>query len=98
MPSFRVRLTATDAAGVTLATAEGLQSGDPWSELLATPDLLTNPSGCTGPYFDFVELPLTNADGGAYLEKAVVEFRPSSDEASVAQIGAPVLANETGCA
>jgi hypothetical protein len=98
MPSFRTRFTGAESGGITLATLGGFQAGDPWSELSAAPDLQTNPSGCSGPYLDYIELSQTDADGNDYVQKVSVDFRPTDDEASIAEVRAPVQVYEEGCA
>ncbi|MRX42741.1 hypothetical protein [Agromyces kandeliae] len=93
-PRFLIEFTGPSAVGVELTTQQGIQAGDPWSDLLSEPGLVTNPTGCSGPYVDFVELTGVNVDGGAYSIPIAVDFRPTADDARVARVGAPVPATE----
>ncbi|GAA1059693.1 hypothetical protein [Agromyces bracchium] len=93
-PRFLIEFTSPSAVGVELTTEQGIQAGDPWSDVLEEPGLVTNPTGCSGPYVDFVELTGVNVDGGAYSIPIVVDFRPTADEALVARVGAPVPSTE----
>lgn len=97
-PSFRVRFTGAESAGITLATVDGVGAGSAWSELDSFPELQTNPSGCSGPYLDFVEFPETWPDGTEHVRKVAVEFQPSEDGASIGMVRAPVPVYEDGCA
>ncbi|MGH3704372.1 MAG: hypothetical protein ACRDT9_07060 [Agromyces sp.] len=90
LPSFSVRFTAPTSGDTEQTTDEGYQVGAVWTELVAEPALQTNPSGCSGPYLDFVEVPMTDADGNAYDQRVAVVFRPSDDESAVAWISAPL--------
>ncbi|KQW04036.1 hypothetical protein ASC66_16385 [Leifsonia sp. Root4] len=98
MPSFRTRFTGAESAGITLTTLEQISAGSSWSELSATPELQTNPSGCSGPYLDYVEYQETDADGNTYVQKVSVDFRPTDDGATVGEVRAPVPVYEEGCA
>jgi hypothetical protein len=95
-PRFRVEITGPSAFGVQLTTDHGVQVGGSWAELLAEPGLGTNVP-CSGPYLDFVEVEGVDADGGAHVIRIGVDFRPTSDEATVARIGAPIAVSG-GCA
>lgn len=97
-PSYRVMFTGAESHSIALATTEGRQTGDSWTDLIAAPNLQTNPSGCSGPYTDFVEYPVTGADGTEYLYKISVDYRPTGDGQSIASIGAPMFVAEDGCA
>ncbi|MDF2576496.1 MAG: hypothetical protein K0S05_3408 [Agromyces sp.] len=89
-PNFVVGFTGPEALGVDLATADGRHVGDPWGDLLDAPGVMTNPTECSGPYLEFVELQGENPDGTPAVLKISVEFRPSDDDSGVARIGAPV--------
>jgi hypothetical protein len=95
-PRFRVELTGPIVSGVQLTTAQGVQAGQPWADLLAEPGLATD-LPCSGPYLDFVEIHGVNPDGGAYTARIGVDFRPTADEATVARVGAPIAVSP-GCA
>jgi hypothetical protein len=97
-PNFMVLFTGSEAMGVDLTTSDGRHVGDPWSDLLDAPGVMTNPSECSGPYLEFVELHGENPDGTPSVLKISVEFRASDDESGVARIGAPVPVLEDGCA
>ncbi len=97
-PSFRVRFTDAESTGIALATLNGPHAGYAWSELSASAGLQTNPSGCSGPYLDYVEFPETDADGVEYVQKVAVDFRPTDDGASIGEVRAPVPVYEEGCA
>lgn len=91
-PRFLVEFTGPTALDVELTTEQGVHAGSPWGALLAEPGLQTNPSGCSGPYLDFVQVDGANADGTGYTVKVTVDFRPTGDESGIARIGAPVPA------
>jgi hypothetical protein len=93
-PRFLVQVTAGGSDGVELRSSDGRHVGDGWSELLAAPTIMTNPSGCSGPYADYVEV---DAGAGA-LMKVSVDFRPTEDLAAIGVISAPVPVYEDGCA
>ena len=96
-PRFMVEFTGPSALGIDLTTVQGVHAGEPWADLLAEPGLATNPSGCSGPYLDFVEVDGVNADGTPFTVRVSVDFRPTADESVVARVGAPVPASD-GCA
>ena len=93
-PRFLVQATAAEAGGVDLQSSDGRHVGDSWPELLAAPTIMTNPSGCSGPYADFVEVD----DGAGGLTKVSVDFRSTEDLTAIAVIGAPVPVSDEGCA
>jgi len=97
-PAFMVRFTATSARDVALNTADGRHAGGGWDELLAVQDLRQNPSGCSGPYLDYVEDSRVTPDGAPYVVKVSVEFRPTEDTSTIESIAAPVPVYEDGCA
>lgn len=97
-PNFMVLFTGPEALGVDLATSDGRHVGDPWSDLLDTQGIMTNPTECSGPYLEFVEVHGETPDGTPSVLKISVEFRASDDESDVARIGAPVPVFEDGCA
>ncbi|WP_353827470.1 hypothetical protein [Agromyces sp. SYSU T0242] len=93
-PRFSIRFTGPSALGVELVTANGRHPGDPWDELLAAPGLRTNPSRCSGPYLDFIEVTRVDADGSDDVVPVVVDFWPTDDQALIASVGAPIPAWE----
>jgi len=97
MPSFLVRFTGPEAVGVRLETTSGVAAGAAWTELEQLPELQTNPSGCSGPYTDFLDTPAVNPDGEAYVSRTSVDFRQSDDGLTVAAVRAPVAVTP-GCA
>lgn len=96
-PSFLVRFTGPEAAGVRLETISGIGAGAAWTELEQLPELQTNPSGCSGPYVDFMDEPAVNADGEAYVSRTGVDFVESEDGLTVAAVRAPIAVSG-GCA
>jgi hypothetical protein len=74
--------------------AEGHDVGGSWEELVAVADLQQDPSGCSGPYLEYVE-ESREAVGAPGTMKISVEFRPSEDSSIVESIAAPVRVN--GC-
>ncbi|MGW9181918.1 hypothetical protein [Agromyces sp. NPDC055661] len=96
-PAFTVRYTGSTARDVSLSTIGGPDVGAGWDELIALPELRQNPSGCSGPYLEYVEESRA-AVGGPGTVKISVEFRPSEDSATIAAIDAPVPVYENGCA
>jgi hypothetical protein len=98
LPAFRVAFTAAASGHLDLTTSGGHHVGDAWIDLLAEPNLRTNPSGCSGPYIDFVEIAFTRDDGVEYGQKFAVEFQPSEDETTLDRAAAPVAIFEDGCA
>lgn len=97
-PGFRVTFTAAGYGGVDLLTDDGHHVGDSWTELLAEPELRTNPTGCSGPYLDFIEVTVVWSDGTEHLNKVGVDFQPSDDETLVSLVRAPMAIYEDGCA
>ena len=89
-PSFSVWFSTPMSGEAELTTAEGYQVGAEWAGLVSEPALQTNPSGCSGPYLDFVVVPLTDSDGNLYDQRVAVVFRASDDESTVARISAPL--------
>jgi len=94
---IQVEFTGPSALGVELTTVQGVHAGEPWADLLVEPGLATNPSGCSGPYLEFVEVDGVNPDGTPYTTRVSVDFRPTADESAVARVGAPVPVYD-GCA
>jgi len=97
MPSFRVRFAGPEAAGVRLETTSGVAAGAAWTELDQLPELQTNPSGCSGPYTDFLDKPAVNPDGEAYVSRTSVDFQQSDDGLTIAAVRAPIAVTP-GCA
>lgn len=98
LPAFRVQFTAPDAFGVALTDLSGRQVGGSWADLTSDPAIQTNPSGCSGPYVDFISQPETWPDGTEHVQKVSVDFQPDEGAASIARIGAPMSVHEDGCA
>lgn len=96
-PEFLVRFAGAEARGIELASPDGRHVGDDWAALLAEPDVRTVPSGCSGPYLDFVELDEVDPVSGTTM-KVSVEFDPTSDESAIASISAPMPVYDDGCA
>lgn len=97
MPSFRVRFSGPEAAGLQLETASGIAVGAAWTEVEQLPELQTNPSGCSGPYTDFLDESEVNPDGQAYVSRTSVDFVESEDGLTVAAVRAPIAVTD-GCA
>lgn len=98
LPAFRVQFTAPEAFGVALTDLGGRQVGGSWADLTSDPAIQTNPSGCSGPYVDFISQPETWPDGTEHVQKVSVDFQPDEAEAFIARIGAPMSVHEDGCA
>jgi hypothetical protein len=98
LPAFRVEFTEAQAFGLPLTDMTGRQVGGSWADLTGDPDIQTNPSGCSGPYVDFVAQPVVWPDGTEHVQKVSVDFRPDDDAVSIARIGAPMSVHEEGCA
>ncbi|MEF3404295.1 hypothetical protein [Agromyces sp. CCNWLW203] len=98
MPSFSVQFTGPEAVGVALLTEEGVVAGASWAELEATPGLQSNPSGCSGPYLDYVTFDETWPDGTVHEARYGVDFTASADESIVERVRAPLRVNQEGCA
>lgn len=96
-PEFLVRFAGAEALGIELASPDGRHVGEGWSSLLAEPAIRTVPSGCSGPYLDFVELDDVDSVSGTRM-KVSVEFDPTSDESAIASISAPMPVYDDGCA
>ncbi|MBM7504345.1 hypothetical protein ACFPER_12715 [Agromyces aurantiacus] len=96
-PEFLIRFTGPEARGFELASTDGRHVGDDWSVLMADPAVRTVPSGCSGPYLDFVELDAVHSGVEEKL-KISVEFRPTDDQSAIASIAAPVPVYDDGCA
>lgn len=94
-PGFRVAFATADSGEIGLLTEEGHQVGSSWADLLAEPELRANPSGCSGPYLDFIEVTIQWSVGTQHLRVAV-ELQPSDDETVVSSVRAPVAVD--GCA
>lgn len=97
MPAFRVQFTGPEAFGIVLSDVGGRRVGGSWDELMGEPGIQTNPSGCSGPYVDFVSQPRATPDGTPFVQKVSVDFQPSDDRATIARIGAPMTVHENGC-
>ena len=98
LPAFRVEFTEPEAFGISLTDVTGRQVGGLWADLTGDPDIQTNPSGCSGPYVDFIAQPVVWPDGTEHVQKVSVDFRPDDDIASIARISAPMSVYEDGCA
>jgi hypothetical protein len=97
-PSFGVVFTGPDAAGVALATEQGVVAGASWAALSAMPGLQVNPSGCSGPYLDYTTHDETWPDGTVHEKRYGVDFIANDDESSIARVRAPLPIHEDGCA
>ncbi|GAA1802639.1 hypothetical protein [Agromyces neolithicus] len=97
-PSFGVVLTGPDSAGVALTTEQGVVAGASWAELVAMPGLQVNPSGCSGPYLDYITREETWPDGTVHEKRFGVDFVANEDESSIARVRAPLPIHEDGCA
>jgi hypothetical protein len=90
-PSFLVRFTGPEAGGLRLETTAGVAAGAAWTDLEALAELQTNPSGCSGPYLDFVDdAPAVNPAGETYVSRTSVDFVKSEDGLTVAAVRAPI--------
>jgi hypothetical protein len=96
-PAFMVLFNAASAGGMELSTVEGRHAGEGWDDLMAAPGLRLNPSDCSGPYLDYLEQDVVNADGEPYVRTVSVEFRRDEDSASISSIAAPIGVYD-GCA
>ena len=97
-PSFGVVFTGPDSAGVALTTEQGVVAGVSWAELEAVPGLQVNPSGCSGPYFDYITHDETWPDGTVHEQRYGVDFIANDDDSSIARVRAPLAIHEDGCA
>ena len=98
LPAFRVQFTGPEALGIQLTDVGGRRVGGSWAELTSDPGIQTNPSGCSGPYVDFISQPEVWPDGTEHVQKVSVDFQPDEGAASIARIGAPMSVHEEGCA
>jgi hypothetical protein len=97
-PGFRVVFTQPQSSGVSLSTAQRISVGDSWSDLQAMPDLQVNPSGCSGPYLDYIEREEAWSDGTVHVRRFGVDFTNEDDPDAVTRVGAPIPIYEDGCA
>ena len=97
-PSFRVQFKDSQSSGVALTTFDGIGVGYSWSDLQAIPDLQVNPSGCSGPYLDYIERDETWADGTVHAQRYGVDFTNLDDPDAITEVGAPMPIHEDGCA
>jgi hypothetical protein len=98
LPAFKVQYTGPEAMGVMLKDVDDRHVGGSWADLMSDPGLLTNPSGCSGPYVDYVTFEVERPDGVHYAQKVSVDFVSTDDDASIERIGAPMPVYEDGCA
>ncbi|WP_159601442.1 hypothetical protein [Agromyces humi] len=96
-PEFSVIFTGSQTADVTLTTAQGVTAGTSWADLEANPALQTNPSGCSGPYLDFITREETWSDGTVHEQRYGVDFSPDPDGTIIERVRAP-LGIYDGCA
>ncbi|MRG61499.1 hypothetical protein GE115_16705 [Agromyces sp. CFH 90414] len=73
-PSYSVVFTESALAGIALTTIQGVQAGTSWTDLEAMPGLQVNPSGCSGPYLDYIERDETWGDGSVHKVRIGVDF------------------------
>ncbi|MGW4927696.1 hypothetical protein ACWEOH_00975 [Agromyces sp. NPDC004153] len=97
-PGFRVVFTGPQSSSVSLSTAQHISVGGSWSDLQAMPDLQVNPSGCSGPYLDYIERDETWPDGTVHVMRFGVDFGNTDDPDAVTRIDAPTPIHEGGCA
>jgi hypothetical protein len=97
-PAFMVQFTGPEALGVVLTDVGDRHVGGSWADLMSDPGILTNPSGCSGPYVDYVAFEVERSDGVKYTQKVSVNFVSTDDQASIERIGAPMPVYEDGCA
>ncbi|MCM3656684.1 hypothetical protein M3147_05395 [Agromyces mediolanus] len=95
--SFDVWVSGPTAAGIPIEAEGGFVVGMPWSTVLAAPGLQTNPSGCSGPYVDFVTERLDRPDGAISDRRVAVDFWPDDTATTLARITAPTTVYEDGC-
>jgi hypothetical protein len=98
LPAFKVQYAGPEALGIALSDLDGRRVGGSWAELVGDPGILTNPSGCSGPYVDYVTFDVEPPDGEPYVQKVSVDFAPNDDSSSIDRIGAPMPVHEDGCA
>lgn len=98
LPAFKVQFTGPEALGIALSDLDGRQVGGSWAELMSDPGILSNPSGCSGPYVDYVTFDVAPPEGEPYAQKVSVDFVPTDDAASIERIGAPMPVQENACA
>lgn len=98
LPAFKVQYTGPEALGIVLSDLGDRHVGGSWADLMSDPGLLTNPSGCSGPYVDYVTVDVAPPDGEPYVQKVSVDFVPTDDAGSIERIGAPMPVHEDGCA
>ncbi|HEU0180636.1 MAG TPA: hypothetical protein VFR16_00500, partial [Agromyces mariniharenae] len=97
-PSFRVAFRDSESSGVALTTFDGIGVGYSWSDLEAMPDLQVNPSGCSGPYLDYIEREESWPDGTVHVQRFGVDFTNADDPDAITGVGAPMPIHEDGCA
>ena len=97
-PSFRVAFRDSESSGVALTTFDGIGVGYSWSDLEAMPDLQVNPSGCSGPYLDYIEREESWPDGTVHVQRFGVDFTNADDPDAITRVGAPMPIHEDGCA
>lgn len=98
LPAFKVQYTGPEALGIALTDIGDRRVGGSWAELMSDPGVRTNPSGCSGPYVDYVTFDVQPPEGEPYVQKVSVDFVPTDDSASIERIGAPMPVHEDGCA
>jgi hypothetical protein len=96
-PEFSVIFTGPQTADVTLTTAQGVAAGTSWADLEANPGLQTNPSGCSGPYLDYITQDFVRSDGTVHEQRYGVDFAADPSSTVIAKIRAP-LGIYDGCA
>ncbi|WP_394551477.1 hypothetical protein ACDF64_11705 [Agromyces sp. MMS24-JH15] len=99
-PSYSVVFTAPSRAAIELTTEQGVEAGTSWTELEAMPGLQVNPSGCSGPYLDYIERDETWPDGTIHAQRFGVDFvdwEHWDDPSIVSRVRAPMPIYD-GCA
>lgn len=96
-PAWGVIFTGPQTADVTLTTEQGVPAGIAWADLEANPALQLNPSGCSGPYLDFITREETRPDGTVHQQRYGVDFRADEGHTVIEKVRAP-LGIYDGCA
>ncbi|MET0725401.1 MAG: hypothetical protein ABWY36_03560 [Leifsonia sp.] len=87
--NFVLYFDAPENRGIDLRTVQGYRAGDSWATLSSAPDVHANPSGCSGPYSEHVDVTTGYKRG--------VELRLTEDESTVRWLAAPVAIFLDGC-
>ncbi len=96
-PAWGVVFTGPQTADVTLNTEQRVPAGTAWADLEANPALQLNPSGCSGPYLDFITREETWPDGTVYQQRYGVDFEADEGRTVIEAVRAPIGIYD-GCA